>query len=57
MVTNLLKKLLYYWDVLFTAIDIWQLKQYYRLKLYIENREYEKAPQSKEDVKNWEELV
>lgn len=37
---KLLKKLLYYWDVLFTIIDQWQLRKYLKLRTYIEDLEY-----------------
>lgn len=37
---NLLTKLLYVWDVVFTFIDNIQLKGYIRLKRYIDDKKY-----------------
>jgi hypothetical protein len=38
---QILKKILYYWDVFFTIIDNWQLDKYMKLRNYIEYLEYE----------------
>jgi hypothetical protein len=40
MKLRLLKKLLFWWDVVFTAIDNWQLRKYVKLRTYIEDEEY-----------------
>jgi len=32
--------MLFYWDVVFTIIDNWQLRKYMKLRNYIEDLEY-----------------
>lgn len=38
---KLLKSLLFWWDVIFTYIDNWQLRKYMKLRQYIEDLEYD----------------
>ena len=42
MKLRILEKILYYWDVIFTLIDEWQLRKWLKLRQYIEEEKYGK---------------
>jgi hypothetical protein len=56
---KILTKLIYWWDVLFTAIDIWQLKVYMKMIKTKSNLNIEKNVKNKikqEDFDTWEDI-